>query len=252
MSSKISLFVVAVIGMFFSGNTAHAQLDLLFEFDQTIPGNFMDLSFSPEATALGLGDDTSVNFFSTFLGANVAISNNGAAAIQPVGDSTFISFGNSDLNFSPSVFGGSEVFLPFWDDLDSESGDVFVEDQSDRLVIQWNNRPIFPGVAQGPEDGATIQLQIFGRESNLGPLGIIAQYIYDDLSFLNDPFNDNGNSATIGYQSSPGEVLQFSFNEPSVFDGDVLSLRAVSVPEPSSFAAIMLASLGVMRRRRRS
>ena len=203
-----------------------AQLELV----DSVAGTFIDISTT--GTALGFvddggdsdGDDAEADFVSTFLGANVRVGNNGGVAIQAVGELSELSFGNRALPVDFGVaFGASEVFLPFWDDLDSDLGDVFVQDFSDRFIVQWENRPHFNGA--GATDGVTFQVQIFGREGTAGPGDIIAQYLYEDVTFAEDPEADNGAEATIGYQTDTTNAVQFSFDTASVNDGDVLTLR---------------------------
>jgi hypothetical protein len=118
-----------------------------------------------------------------------------------------------------------QALAVYWDDLDSDTGDVYYETvgaAGDRtLIIQWQDRPHFSGdpVLDGNE--ATFQVQIF-ENANPGH----AQFVYTDVDFL-DPAYDNGASATIGYQAG-GHLndVQWSFNTAgSVQAGTVLTLR---------------------------
>ena len=240
MIKKSSVVVACVTTMLFACN---AYADVVF--DSTTAGTFMDISLT--GTALGLTDDGETDFLSTFLGTNVRIGNNGGLAVEAAGGNSNLFAGNQALP-NATAFSAVEVFLPFWDDLDTELGDVFVQDFGDRLIVQWENRPHFSGV--GATDGVTFQAQIFGREATTAAGGIIAQYLYTDTTFAEQPQNDNGASATIGYQSTATDAAQFSFNTESVFDGDVLTLRTTPVPEPGSLIILGVAGIGMMMRRR--
>ena len=191
------------------------------ELVDNVPGTFTDISAF--GAALNLDDEGEADVQSTFLGANVRVGNNGGVAFEPAGLGEQLPNGNGALPNIGALLGSNEVFLPFWDDLDSDFGNVYVQDLNDRFIVQWQNRPHFPG--EVGTDGVTFQVQIFGRESTSGPGDIIAQYIYEDVTFDDDPDANNGAEATIGYQTDITSAVQFSLNTASVNDGDVLTLR---------------------------
>src|SRR5438093_1506127 len=66
----------------------------------------------------------------------------------------------------------------------------------------------------------TFEVKIFG--GNSGPSGAQAQVLYQSVVF--GTANDNGASATIGYQASGTNGFQYSFNTASIQNGSVLSL----------------------------
>ena len=112
------------------------------------------------------------------------------------------------------------ALLPFWDDIDSESGNVYWEERSvggiQTLIVQWDDRPHFNNVGS-----ATFQLQLFAS----GP--VAARFAYEDVDFGNPAFNF-GASATIGYQVSQSQATQFSFNSPVLSNGDALDLLLIA------------------------
>lgn len=184
---------------------------------------FMDISGT--GIALGLADDgfatVTVPFVSAALGTNtVRVSNNGGIGF---GSSGALSNPNTPLP-STGAFGGDPSMLVYWTDLDATSGNVYRRTigstPSQTFIVQWHNRPEFPGDAVLDGDEGTFQVQIFETPVN----GIVAQYLYSDTNFLN-PALDNGASATIGYQQSSVSADLWSFDTAgSVTPSVVLSL----------------------------
>lgn len=176
------------------------------------PNTFVDISTT--GTPLNLSDDGTATIQTTignnFLPAgSVTVSNNGvivAGANQSVG------FTNAPL---PTNNLGNAL-LPFWDDINTGSGNVFWQERSingnDALIVQWENRPHFTTGFTG-----TFQLQLFQS----GPVAV--RYAYEDVDFGSAAFN-GGASATIGWQNTNGSAIQHSFNTASVTDGDHLDL----------------------------
>lgn len=208
-----------------------------------IPGAFVDISTM--GTPLNLGDDgvaeVSVSFDLTqtlFLGdgsGRVWVSNNGAVGFLGDGGSSGAFYLNTELpNFG--LFGGAhgtpQALAVFWDDLDSDTGDVYhttIGDPGSRvLIIQWQNRPHFSGDPVLDGDEVTFQTQIF---ENAAP--VHAQFLYQDVDFQNPDF-DGGASATIGYQAGGiANDVQWSFNQAGAVDaGGVLTLLSVSCALP--------------------
>jgi subtilisin family serine protease len=180
------------------------------------PGAFVDISGT--GTPLALGDDNEANITTTvgnaiFPAGTVTVGNNGGII---AGGSAELHQNNEAL--PTSLFG--KALLPFWDDMDSETGNVYWQQLLvggiNTLIVQWENRPHFNNVGS-----ATFQLQLF--ES--GP--ILARYAYEDVNFGN-AFYDFGASATIGYQESSGSAVQFSHNEATIANGDQLLMQYVS------------------------
>ncbi len=208
------------------------------QITDSIPGVFIDISAT--GTALGLGDDgvaeiapgfdLAGTLFAGDGSGRIWVANNGAIGFLGDGGISGAFFQNQALpNFS--LFGGAhgmpQALAVYWDDLDSDTGDVYHETLgtpgSQVLIIQWQDRPHFPGDAVLDGDEATFQVQIF---EGGGP-GYV-QLLYQDVDFQ-DPSLDDGASATIGYQAGGIENdVEWSFNMPaSVHAGEVLTLRQV-------------------------
>jgi hypothetical protein len=237
MKMKTLMGLVAVAGM---ASAASAQLSIV----NNVPGTFVDISGT--GTALNLGDDTLVNITTTVANAlmtspNVRISNNGAVALNST--TAAVSFTNATIPGTGTPVGltaATRYLAPFWDDFDSETGNVYWQEIGGTLYIQWHDRSHFPGPTA---DHATLQLQLHSS----GPA--LAQFLYMDIE---GPSWGGGTSATIGYVEGPagpnsGNNIQWSFDTAlSVRNGTVLSL----VPAPSSLALLGLGGLLAGRRRR--
>ncbi len=192
--------------------------------------NFIDISAT--GTPLGLGDDAEADVVMGFSfnlsgvdSTDMTVGNNGAVRFGITGDD--IAFTNTPL--ADDVPGN--LIAPFWDDFDSESGDVFHETVGtapDRIfIVQWNDRPHFNG-ATDAQTNATVQMQLFEGSNEI-------QFHYLDVLFdnINNPDWDNGGSATIGVGGGQG-AAQFSFNTPSVSDSFAISLVPTGVPAGGS------------------
>jgi hypothetical protein len=225
---------LGVLGSLVLASNAAAQLEITC----SVPGTFIDISGT--GTALGLDDegvaeitpgfDLTTTLFAGDGTGRVWVSNNGAVGFLGDEGSAGAFYLNTDLpNFA--LFGGShgvpQALAVYWDDLDSDTGDVYYETIGDPgsrvLIIQWQDRPHYPGDAVIDGDEATFQVQVF-EDASSG----YAQLLFEDVDFQ-DPALDNGASATIGYQAGGiGNTVQWSFNTPgSVQAGDVLTLRDV-------------------------
>lgn len=213
----------------FNGQSAIGFLEpaaTTLEFQlEPIESAFVDISST--ATPLELGDDGSVNITTSvgnsfFPAGQVSVNNNGALVAA---EDQVVEFENKEL---PVPLTGLALF-PFWDDLGDDHGNVFWEERDIEghaaLVVQWDDRQHFDGGSL-----TTFQAQVF--ES--GP--DVARFIYRDVAF-GDPDITNGASATIGYQFSQAEALQFSFNTKSIASNRVLRLREV---EPSDGFRLVL------------
>ncbi|HSH03058.1 MAG TPA: Ig-like domain-containing protein [Anaerolineae bacterium] len=174
---------------------------------------------------LGLGDDgeasVSLPFTFNYYGNDITalrIGNNGGILINNLtGD---VPFNNSALPSGDANLANG-VILPFWDDIDSDTGDVYtatVGVAPDRqFIIQWHQRPHFSNVGD-----STFQV-IFYESSNK------IDFVYQDVIFGNPSF-DNGASATVGLQQNSGNALQYSFNQPIIADGLAICFSPPSGP----------------------
>ncbi len=185
---------------------------------------FTDISGT--GTAMNLGDDEAANvvmpFSPAFIGGStVSVANNGGIGFVPgSGLGAVDNWPLPHLN----AFGGNPGLLPFWDDLDSTTGSLYHETVgvtgNRTFIVQWHNRPHYPGDGTLNGNEVTFQVQIF--ESPVG--GVVAQYLYADTDFLNPAFN-HGASATVGFQRNVTSAIQWSYNSAgAVNPGVVLSL----------------------------
>lgn len=185
---------------------------------------WQEIKFS--GTALNLGDngvgEITMPFTNdVFPEPIVQVSNNGALGF---GTATEISPINGAIP-DPYAFGGNQALFPYWDDLDSDTGNVFHAtlgfSPNRTLVIEWFMRPHYPGDTNTNDgDEVTFQVQIFEQPIN----GVYAQFIYLDTDFM-DVRENHGASATIGYQAGEDSGHQWSRNEDgAVHAGTILSL----------------------------
>lgn len=163
---------------------------------------------SGTGTALGLGDDgealVTMPFAFTLYditSSDLEIDNNGGIV--------FNSTGTGNINCCTSGAGlpngGSfdAAILPFWDDIDSDAGDVYHETRGTapnrRFIVQWHQRPHFSNVG-----AATFQAILYETSNEV-------RFVYDDIDFGNALY-DNGVSATIGLQKDGATADQYSHN----------------------------------------
>ncbi len=198
---KITFFVIAV----FLSIASYGQLTV----DDTDTTPFEDISTT--GTELALTDDGEENIVIPFdfdldgqVSSDIRVGNNGGVLFGTTTGDLFA--GNLPLA------GETPRIVPFWDDFDDELGGVFWEVRGTaparRVIIQWDDRPHFPGDTE--IDPATFQLVLFETSNDI-------LFVYDDVLF-DDPDFDNGQSATIGVVSET-TVYQYAFNDPSPLDG---------------------------------
>ena len=162
-------------------------------------------------TALGLTDDGEANvtlpFAFTFYGTSstaIRVGNNGGFFFNATtGD---LSTANADLGTTTA----SNIVVPFWDDIDSDTGDVYYQTFGTApnrvFVIEWFNRPHFSNVGSG-----TFELILYEGTNNI-------KYQYLDTNFGNASY-DYGVSATSGIRQSGSNYLQYSYNLAVLVDG---------------------------------
>ncbi len=202
-----------------------------------IHGTFVDISGI--GTPLALSDEGEAEVWPAFnlnLGlfsggsGRVWISNNGALGFVDDG-----SYGAYYLNRplpNPGLFGGAhdkpQALAVYWDDLDAETGEVYQatigEAGSRVFIVQWQDRPHYPGDPTLDGNEATFQVQVFENADV-----VHAQMLYASVNFQNHHF-DEGASATLGYQSGGiANDVQWSYDRPgAVTSGSVLTLLETS------------------------
>lgn len=219
-------FAIAITGI------ANAQLSIV----DTLSGTFIDISGS--GTPLGLGDDGEVDIPTTvgnsvFAAGTARVGNNGG--VRFAGPGQGLGFTNQPIPSSANFGLTSQVLDVFWDDIDSDTGNVYWQEIGGTLIVQWHDRPFFPNTP----DHITAQLQVHSS----GPA--FAQFLYRDVEGARP---GGGVSATIGYQDGGAGFndVEWSFNTGgSVGNGTVLSV----VPEPSTLVLLGLGGLALIRRR---
>ena len=232
MKMKALSAVVALAGL---AGAANAQLPIV----SNIPGTFIDIA---TGAALVTGDDSSAPFALNLAPAN-SVFPNGTLNVCTNGHAgyvqAFTGFGNFAIP-SASFYGGNMGLAPFFDDLITNvtGSGVYAATVGGVAVIQWNARDTY---SSSPSQG-TFEIQIFPDSS--GPGGAVAQFLYRDVDFGNA--NNNGASATIGYQTNGTSGTQWSLNTASIQSGTVLSI----VPAPGSIGLLALGGMLAARRRR--
>lgn len=194
---------------------------------------FIDISST--GTALNLTDDGEATVTTTignslFPAGSVTIGNNGGIV---AGSGKDLDYANTNL---PNAALGTAL-LPFWDDLDSDYGNVYWQQLTiggiGALVVQWQNRPHYNSQASG----ATFQVQIFASGPSL------ARLAYKDVVFGSQPV-DNGASATIGVQLSNSSALQYSYNAASIANDAVIDILQATNPDIDQFTIDLSAQVG--------
>ncbi len=180
------------------------------------PTKFVDISGTGQI--FNPSDDGSATIFS---GIGNALFPAGAMSIGNNGGVLAGGFQNLPYSDQPLPVGAfSAALLPFWDDLDDETGLVYFDeriiDGVSALVVQWNNRPHYNNFGN-----TTFQVQLFATGS------IAARFAYEDVLF-GAWYYDNGIEATIGVQGIDGSASMFSYHTAAVFDGDVIDFAFVS------------------------
>jgi hypothetical protein len=186
--------------------------------DSAEPGGpaFAFADISGTGTGLGLSDDGHANvtlpFTFPFYGVGytgVRVGNNGALLLGTTGTVNF-----TNVCPLPSTAGATEPRLSvFWDDIDSDTGNVFHQSFANCpvtsggtgqcFIVQWHNRPHFSNIGS-----ATFQAVLYAGTGN-----IVYQYL--DTDFGDAAFNA-GASASIGIENeaiSPSYFLSYSCNQ---------------------------------------
>jgi|GEM_PF-5819536 len=186
-------------------------------YDRREPAyDFVDISAT--GTALGLGDDGETNVTMDFpftlyglTSERLTIGNNGAIRFGTFGAQIFAD------NQTISSDGANNLIAPFWDDIDSDTGDVYRETIGTApnrvFIVQWHERPHFSNVGT-----STFQVKLFETTN-------VIEFHYQDVQFEDTEF-DSGASATVGIG---GDVRgdQFSFDTASLSDNFAISYTPV-------------------------
>ncbi|MBX3059499.1 MAG: proprotein convertase P-domain-containing protein [Anaerolineae bacterium] len=189
---------------------------------------FSYIPITTTGTPLNLTDDGEANitlpFPFTFYGvtsSDLRVGNNGGIRFNATtGD---VGITNAAL---PNAAHPLTIF-PFWDDLDEEQGNVYWEVQGTApnrvAIIEWYQRPHFPGSAAAPT--ITFQVLLFEGSNEI-------KFQYLDVDF-DDPATSFGASATVGLNKDATTALQYSFNQPVLQDGMAILFYEV-IPQSAS------------------
>ncbi|HEC34122.1 MAG TPA: DUF11 domain-containing protein [Chloroflexi bacterium] len=170
-----------------------------------------------DGTPLGLSDDGETNvtlpFTFNFYGddsTDLRVGNNGGLLFNATsGD---LPYTNASLD-TTSV---SNLIVPFWDDIDEETGDVYYKTVGTaphrRFVVEWYDRPHYK--FGGGAGNATFELILYERTNNI-------KFQYQDVVFGDTtyPYWDYGGSATVGIRQTGSNYLQYSYNTAVLTDG---------------------------------
>jgi hypothetical protein len=120
--------------------------------------------------------------------------------------------------------------VPFWDDLDNDTGNVFhafTGTAPNRTwIVQWNNIPHFNNFGN-----VTFQVQM---QEKVGDIS----FHYADVGFGNPDWN-SGKSATIGLQKNITSAVQYSFNTASITNGMAISFTPTFITATDSHSAVV-------------
>ncbi len=204
--------------------------DMSYKYDDSAPYNFIDISST--GAPLDLSDDGEANvtlpFRFFFYGAGsdqVRIGNNGGMLFNATtGD---VGITNSAL---PNAAHPLAIF-PFWDDIDSDTGNVYYETQgaapNRRFIVQWHERPHFSNVGS-----ATFQVILFEGSNNI-------LFQYADLNF-GDAAYDYGASATVGLNKDASEAVQYSFDTAVLADAMSILWMPTGLASASDTATVTI------------
>mgnify|MGYP005848194909 FL=1 len=164
-----------------------------------------------DGTPLNLTDDGEANvtlpFPFTFYGTSstaIRVGNNGGLLFNATsGD---LPYSNTSLASAST----NNLIVPFWDDIDDETGNVYYKTvgtaPNRRFVIEWYNRPHYNNVGN-----ATFEVILYEGTNNI-------KFQYQDVVFGNSSY-DYGASATVGIRGSGSNYLQYSYDQPVLSDG---------------------------------
>lgn len=199
-----------------------------YEMDDNAAYNFMDISGT--GTPLNLEDDGEANvtmpFGFTFFGVTsnqIRVANNGGIIFDDTVGNIFAN--NDPLPTTEFQMG----ILPFWDDLDSDTGNVYYQTMgaapNRRFVVQWHDRPHFSNSA----DHTTFQVILYEGSNEI-------LFQYEDVNFSNASW-DGGASATVGLQENDATAHPYSHNTASLADGMAIRYSPVTVSASDSDSA---------------
>ena len=200
---KITLLLLTFVFV----HTLFAQYDI----DDTQNSTFTDISTT--GTALNLGDNEEVNITVPF---SIQLGNTSSNKLR-VGNCGTILFDATSGEISPSngnLTTDAPMIAPFWDDFDSEMGDVYYKTITSSVpggltittgfIVQWD-RVHYNGSSNTDIASFQVKFSAFYPE---------IVFVYADVDMDGTAW-DNGASATIGISTSD-RVSQYSYNTASL------------------------------------
>jgi hypothetical protein len=209
--------------------TGYSVNNPTYTYDDAALYNFIDISAT--GTALNLSDDGEANvtmpFAFTFYGVAsnlLRVGNNGGILFNAT-------LGDVPASNLPLPYNGGLAILPFWDDLDDETGNVYYETvgeaPSRMFIVQWHERPHFPGPGAGH---VTLQVILFETSHEI-------LFQYADLDF-GDPLFNYGASATVGLNKNGDEATQYSYNSAVLTDTMAIRWTPTNVATAAASATV--------------
>jgi uncharacterized repeat protein (TIGR01451 family) len=178
-----------------------------------------------DGTPLNLTDDSEANvtlpFAFTFYGTSstaVRVGNNGGLLFAATSGDLAVT--NTPLSTATT----NDLIVPFWDDIDDETGNVYYKTvgaaPNRQFVVEWYNRPHYQ--SGGGVGNATFEVILNEGTNNI-------QFQYQDVVF-GDAAWDYGASATVGIRQSGSNYLQYSYDTASLANGRAICLQYPGSP----------------------
>ncbi len=183
------------------------------------PSLFIDISQTGDALFMDHGDAVSrvvTNIGNVVMPAGKFLVGSDGVLMQDEDIAAFSGYSTQPL---PNGYFEFSALVPFWTDLEDETGNVYVDervvDGVDTLIVQWDMRSYFFQSGTG-----TFQVQLFGRNPS-AENQLVARYVYQDVDFDNALY-DGGADATIGLQIDQNTAEMISHRTASIANGDVI------------------------------
>jgi len=210
---------------------------LYMEWNTDCGPGFVDISGT--GTPTNLADDGELGLALPFqmllqgmLVNDVTIAENGVVVLGT--QTANVGWSNSAVASAP--FDG---ICGFWDDLDTDFGDVYYETigtpGNQQFIVQFDDKNYYFGPAG---EVITFQIVIDEATSEIWAL-------YDDTEFGgSDAFADNGASATVGL-AGPNQDLEVSFNNATFLaNNSCIHYYYTDCPSPTAFTATGITTSG--------
>lgn len=191
-------------------------------------GGFIDISSTGAATGLVDDGETGVtipfSFFyqNSYMVSDVTIGNNGGIILNTL---------TGQVSLGALITGTTgDGLYPFWDDFDTEDGDVYYETVgtpgNQIFIVQWEQRPHFSGIV-----GQTVTFQVQIEEAT----GEI-YFVYEDVEFGGTQTQfDFGLSAGIGVAGPNQDIATSSNNATYLQNNSCAHYYYTDCPNPENY-----------------